>query len=261
MSHRRPIFSLVLLAVLFGGMAGPPTSKSAELKAEIRLKIYNEAIRHYEKAKSFYHEGRSEEALRELTKATQVVNAFPEAYDLARKIYQGLGRKGEAQEQETLYEKHGGGKGGSLYNLRNRVAEEIIVRQRLVPSPDISVGQALLFSGLSTGLFIFGMFFEYRRIKGKLGTQRASHSLILQPFHEEEGGGDVSFSWVFKLCLLFLPAPFLFLLLVALGVRHYADLVPVLLFGWALLDLALYLIYFADFSDLGQFRRPGGSSA
>ena len=251
----RFLFLFVLFG-LFTGMGGRATSTRGELRPEIRLKLYNEAIGHYEKAKSFHRAGRGEEALRELHRATKVVSAFPEAYDLAYQIYLELGKEREAEEQKGFYQHFGGKEGASLYRLREAVLKEIEYRKKSAPPPDIRPLPAFFFSGLSAGIFILGMIYEYRRaIQGSdRGSER--QSIILEPFPSEETE-EIHVSWLFKLCALLTPAPFLFSFLVALGFHNFSELWGPFLFSGIIVTVAVYLIFFADLSGLGGFRRPG----
>ena len=105
----RKLFLLLAAFFLLAGMGGGGAqAPGAQLKPEIRLKIYNDAIRHYEKAQALYGEGKKEEALHELRKATNTVRAFPEAYQFARKICLELGKSKEADEQEGYFDFFGG---------------------------------------------------------------------------------------------------------------------------------------------------------
>ena len=141
---RRPRILLLFFALLFlTGMAGAGgQAPGAQLKPEIRLRIYDEAIRHYEKAKAFYEEGRKEEALHELRQATKVVRAFPEAYELSRKIYLELGKQREVDEQEGFFEFYGGKQGASLLRLRSEMVRLVKRRIKLAPPPDIEAKTA-----------------------------------------------------------------------------------------------------------------------
>lgn len=238
-------------------MAGRGSLGKGELKPELRLKLYNEAIGHFEKAKALLEAGRTEDALGEIQKATRVVNAFPEAYALAQFIYSETQRPEKASEQATLFRQHGGD-GASLYQLRNQAAREVEARSRFAPPPDFKGGPAFLFSGFISAILIAGLFLERIWMERKLRGPDRGRSIILEPFKEEEEAEPVS--WRFKTLILLLPAPLVFALLVTLGLRHYSDIVPILLFGWILIDLGIYLIFLADLSGLGGFRsqRPGG---
>ena len=243
---------------LLTGMAGAGRMSNAQLKPEIRLKIYNEAIHHYEKAKALYREARAQEALGELQKAIHVIRAFPEAYDLARKIYLDLGNEREAEHQSALFKTYEGGKGASLFRLRDEVARVVRLRIKSAPPPDFEVKPAFFHSGLLAGILFLGMTYDWYRMKRKMKRSGDAPSLILGSFPGDEEK-EARISWFFKLCLLLLPAPSIFSLLLFVGVRYYSDLVPVFLFYWVLADLAIYLIFFADFSGLGgAMRRPGG---
>ena len=252
-------FVAASLLVLLTGMAGRGALGRGELRPEIRLKIYNEAIRYFEKAKALRAEGRFEEALREIRKATKVVSAFPEAYDLAQRIHLELGDEKKAQEEEGLFKFYGGDKGASLYRLRDRIMEEIAFRKKTAPPPDIHIIPTFLVSGLLMGISIFGMIYEYRRLTRRPRETPEVERLFLESFPSEEGR-EVTPSLFFKGCVLFLPAPFIFSLLAGLGLRNYSDLLPVFLFSFLIVDLAIYLIFFADLSDLGSLRRPGGAA-
>lgn len=245
--------------LLLTGMTGRGFLGRGELRPEIRLKLYNEAIHHYEKAKALHAEGRVEEALREIHKATKIVRAFPEAYELAQKIHLALGNEREAQGDEDLFRLYKGDKGASLYRLREGVIQEIAYRKKFAPPPDIPVIPALLLAGLLMGISIFGVIYEYRRLTRQPKERLDVERLFLEPFPSEEGR-EIRPSLFLKGCVLFLPAPFLFSLLVLLGLRNYSDLLPIFLFGFLITDLAIYFIFFADLSDLGGLRRPGGVS-
>lgn len=248
-------FALILLT----GMAGQGGVERGELKPEIRLKLYNEAVRHYEKAKSFHAASRMEEALRELRKATKVVRAFPEAYGLARQIYFEIGNEKEARANDDLFSLYEGDKGASLYRLRERMIQEITFLKKAAPPPDFQVIPTLLVSALLIGILIFAMIYEYRRLIGEPQERPEVEQLFLEPFPGEEGRGAAP-SLFLKGCALFLPAPFIFSLLVLLGLRNYSDLLPVFLFGFLIVDFAIYLIFFADLSDLGGLPRSRGAA-
>ena len=232
-------------------MAGRASGLSGrgELKAEIRLQIYNQAIGHFEKANEFYRSGDSNQALHEIHKAVQTFKAFPEAYQLASVIYESQGRRREAHEQQMLAQQSG----VSLYALRDRVSAEIKVRQKFAPPPDFKPFPAFLFSLALGAAFLLGMVYEYFRLKSKSAGHASS--LILEPFPEEEE--EVMVSALFKTCTLLLPAPLIFAFLITLGLRQYNDVIPILIFAWIMVDLGIYLIFFADLSGLGGFR-PGG---
>lgn len=253
----RRIF-LLLAFFLLTGMMGRGAMGRGELKPEIRLKLYDEAILHYEKAKALQAEGRREEALQEIQKSTKLIRAFPEAYDLAGQIHLELGNQKEAEKNEALFRLYEGDKGASLYRLREGVAQEIDYRKRSAPPPDIPVIPAFLVSGLLIGISIFGMRSEYERLLGKPEKSSETERLFLERFPDEEGR-EIIPSLLFKAWALFLPAPFLFSFLVLLGLRNYSDLFPVFLFSFLVVDLAVYFIFFADLSDLGGFRRPGAA--
>lgn len=245
---------VVLLAVIGAGISG-----RGELRPEIRLKLYDQAIRHYEKAKALHEGGRPKEALRELGKATKTVSAFPEAYDLANKIHLELGNPKEAEEQEALFRQHGGDRGASLFGLRERIAEEIIVREKLAPPPDIDPLPSVLGASALAALFFFAMIYEYRRLTRRPDQHPETQRIFLDRFPSEEPE-VIEPTGFFKLCALLLPAPCLFLLLIFFGLRHWANLLPILLFSGIIIDVAIYLIFFADLSDLGGLRRPGGGA-
>lgn len=260
MNPKVRIFLLLPLSILFLGMAGRGMVEKGELKPELRLKLYNEAIRHYEKAEALYQSGQSKEALRELAKATKVVNAFPEAHDLAQKIYREQGKLKEAEEEEDLFRNFKGPEGASLYKLRDKLTEEIELRKASAPPPDIQLVPALLLSAFLATVLIFGMVFEHRRLTGgSPSSQVVKNPILLESFPSEEEA-EVTPSWLFKLFTLLLPAPFLFLLIVLLGLRNLSEVLPVLLFCWGAVDAVVYLIFFADLSDLQGFRRPGGGA-
>ncbi len=125
-----------------------------------------------------------------------------------------------------------------------------MIQANLEPVP------SLIYSALFAGLTILAMIGEYWRITG--GPEaKALHrsSLILEKFPEEEPE-EVTPSFLFKFLVLILPAPLIFAFLVAIGFRSLKELLPIFLFAWAIMDLAVYLIFFADLSDLGGFRRP-----
>jgi len=244
--------SILGLALLSMGMGGGFLSGKGELKGEIRLQIYTEAIGHYELAQSLYASGDLERALKEIQKATRTAQAFPEAYDLAESIYRKLGKFQAAEEQARLFKKYGGLEGASLYSLRDRLAEEIRVRQKHIP-PDIPLFPSIFFSGILAVVLILGMAAEYGRLAGELRWQNRQNSIILDPFPEEEEV-DLSFSWLFRTCLFLLPGPVLFALLVLSGLRHFSEVMPILIFGWAMIDLGIYLVFFADLSGLSGFR-------
>ena len=230
-----------------------------ELKPEIRLRLYNEAIAHFESARAHFTAGRTEEALKEIRKATGVVRAFPEAYALAQAVYLQNHQPEKAREQDGFFRHYGGNEGVSLYRLRNRVAKEVALGQKFAPPPDFQVGTALGLSGVGAGVLVLGMLLERVLKGGKFQRKGPGRSLFLEPFPDEEEGEPVS--WFFKLCILLLPAPLIFTLLVSWGLRNYSEIVPILLFAWILTDLGLYLIFFADLSSLGGLRpgRRGGS--
>ena len=119
-------------------MAGGGQTSGAQLKPELRLKIYNEAIRHFEKAKTLRAQGRTKDALHELHKATKVVRAFPEVYDLARQIYLEMENEEEADKQAELFKNYGGNEGVSLYRLREDVARVVRARKKMARPPDFS---------------------------------------------------------------------------------------------------------------------------
>lgn len=230
-----------------------------ELKPEIRLKIYNEAIQHYERAKTYEAAGESEKALQEVRKAVGTVKAFPEAYQLAQTIYLKLGKAREAQEQENLFRQHGGDRGASLYRLRDRIAQEIAVIKRNAPPPDFKPLSVYLASVVSTGVLLFGIFFEYRRFSRQTDREQLSTSALMVERFPGDEPFELSPSWLFKLLSLLLPLPLIFSILVYFGARYYSEAIGPFVFCWVIVDIAIYLIFFADFSDFGGFRRPGGS--
>ena len=247
---------LLSLSLAGMGMAGRGGLGKGELRAEIRLKLYDEAIRHYEKAQALHQSGHADEALREIRKAKKVVNAFPEACDLARRIYLERGQSKEALEEERLWRFFGGDRGSSLYRLRDKVIQEIEFQKKSQPPPDFQARPALLLSGCVAGILIFGMVYEYWRFTRRAEERPQTRSIFLERFPDEER--EMKPSWLFKLCVLLLPAPFFFSLLVLLGLCRYSDLLPLFLLAWVVADVFLYLIYLADLSGLGDFRRPGG---
>ncbi len=240
-------------------MAGGNFRGRGELKPEIRLRLYNEAIAHFESARDHLAAGRSEEALKEIRKATGVVKAFPEAYALAQAVYLRNHQPEKAREQEGFFKHYGGNEGASLYHLRDRVAKEVELRKKFAPPPDFQAGPALGFSAMGAAALILGIFLERVLRRGKFQRKDPSRSLFLEPFHDEEEAEPVS--WLFKLCVLLLPVPLIFALLVSWGLRNYSEIVPILLFAWILTDLGLYLIFFADLSGLSGLRprRPSGN--
>ena len=254
---------LVFVLMSFGllmGMAGRGCFGGVELKPEIRIKLYNEAIAHYEKAKALYAAGERKKALSELHKAVKTVAAFPEAHDLARQIHLELGNQKEAAIDENFFRQYGGDRGASLYRLRDKVAEEIQFRAKFTAPPDVPFGPSLLLSGSLAVVLFLGMSYDSSRFKRDPKRRDGERRIFIEEFpdeEEEESGA----TWLFKLCVLLLPVPFLFALLILLGVRHSSDLIPVFLFGWAVSDLLIYTIFFADFSDAGGgFRRPPGTA-
>ena len=255
-------FLLLLSAfLLLTGMGGGGQVPGAQLKPEIRLKIYNESIRHYETAKALYEEGRKEDALQELRQATKIVRSFPEAYELSRKIYLELGRQREANEQEGFFEFYGGKQGASLLRLRSEMARVVKRRIKLAPPPDIQAKSAFQLSGVLAAVLILGMSYDVYRKNLSVKEKRESR-ILLDSFPSDEEEDEVRLSWLFKLCVLLFPAPLIFFLLLSLGVRYYSEFFPVFLFAWIIVDLAIYLIFFADFSDFGGggggFRGPRG---
>ena len=221
--------------LLLTGMIGRGGGGQGELKPEIRLKLYDEAIRHYEKAKSLHAEGQTEEALREIRKATKVVARFPEAYELARTISLERGDEKEAKANEDLFQLYEGDKGASLYRLRDQVIQEIAFRKKVAPPPDLHPIPALLLAAFLIGISIFGMTYEYRRLTREPKEPTEADRLLLEPFPSEEER-EIAPSLFFKGCILFLPGPFLFSLLVLLGFRNYSDLLPVFLFSFLIVD-------------------------
>ena len=257
---RQGAFCLLLalgILGLFLGMGGQGGLGRGELRPEIRLKLYDQAIAHYEKARTFHAAGQAGEALSSLRKATKIVTAFPEAYELARRIHGELGNQKEAQEAEKLFREYGGDRGASLFKLRERIVQDIELRRKSAPSPDVKPIPSFLLSGCLAGILLFGMIYEYRRLSRKPEENPEVKGIFLEKFPEEEE--ELSPSWFFKLCVLLFPAPCLFSLLVFLGFRTYSDLAPVFFLSWAVVAVAIYLIFFADFSDVGGFRRPSGA--
>lgn len=253
---RDPIFfiSAAFIAgafLLIAGMIGSGQFKKSALKAEIRLKLYNEAIDYYEKARALWAEGQADKALEALRKAVRVVSDFPEAYDLRRQIYLALGDKARAKEEEALFRAYGGERGISLYRLREKTLQEVEYRKKHSPPPDIQPSVAY---ALSTGVAlacILGMIYEYRRLTRPGKEDLLVQKVILEKFPSDEEV-DMNASWFFKGCALLLPAPFFFSLLVFLGLHHYSNLLPVFFFSWTLSALAVYLIFFADLRSLGD---------
>lgn len=234
----------------------------AQLKPELRLKIYNQAIGHYETAKALHEEGRKEEALEELQKAVKTIRAFPEAYELAHTIYVEMGDEKRAQEQEKLFEFYGGRKGASLYRLREEVSRLAKRRIKLAPPPDVDKKSAFRVLGVFMGILFLGMFYDLYRMW--LGAKDRKTKILLGNFPGDEFHED-RVSWIFKLCALLMPAPVILLLLLSLGVKYYSDILPIFTFSWLVADIAVYLIFFADFSDFGsgggggfRGRGPGG---
>lgn len=250
------LFSILSAAFLLSGFGRPGFGSSGELRADLRLKIYNEAIAHYEKAKSLDGAGKTKEAIAEIGKATKVFRNFPEAYELARMLYLKRGLLEKAREQESLFLYYGGNKGASLYELRDKLAREWVLQEASLPPPDLELFPSFFFSGLVAILLILGLFLEYRRFTFETGEAQQA-SIFLESFPNDEEREAVS-SWLFKLGVLCLPAPFLFSFLVFLGVRRFADLIPLFLFSWVIVAVGIYLIFFADLSDLNRLRRPGG---
>ena len=247
----KKLWLILGLTFLCLGMAGRTSgfSGKGELKAEIRLKIYNQAIGHFEEAQEFYRSGDSNQALHEIHKAVKTFKAFPEAYQLASIIYESEGRHREAHEQQMLAQQSG----ISLYALRDRVTEEMKVRQKFSPPPDFKPFPAFLFSLTLGVVLLLGMVYEHFRLRSKSADRPSS--LILEPFPDEEE--EIEVSALFKTCALLLPAPFIFAFLIILGLRQYNDVIPILIFSWIMVDFGIYLIFFADLSGLGGFR-PGG---
>ncbi len=263
----RKLFLLPAAFFLLTGMGGGGAqAPGAQLKPEIRLKIYNDAIRHYEKAQALYGEGKKEEALRELRKATNTVRAFPEAYALTAKIYLELGKQKEAEEQEGYFDFFGGNKGASLFKVRDETSRVVKRRIKIARAPDVQKKPAFKILGILTAILFLGMAYDIYR-KNLFHKERRAKILLESFPGDEEEEEEIKLTWLFKLCLLLIPAPLILFLLLSLGLRYYSDLVPVLLFGWIIIDLAIYLIFFADFSDFGGsgggrggggFRGPGG---
>jgi hypothetical protein len=252
---------LALLVLLFAltGMIGRGGVRRGELRPEIRLKIYNEAIGHYEKARALYETGQEEAALAEIRKATRAYSRFPEAYQLAQAIYLKQGKAKEAQEQAVLFRYTGGAQGETLYAVREETIREIELRKASARPPDIEPARAFLLSGGVSALLLLGMILEYWRLTRPTEESKKTESIFLGKFPSDEEK-EAAPSWLFKLLALLFPAPFLFLLLVLLGFRYYSDLWPLFAFSWTVTALAVYLIFFADLQDLGGLRkpRPGG---
>ena len=238
------------------GMTGSGQFRKAQLKAEIRLKFYNDAIAHYEKAKALFEQGDPRGALQELHKALRVISDFPEAYDLRRRIYLALGDSAKAREEEGLFRHYGGDKGASLYALREKVIQEIAEKKKHEPPPDLKPLPSYVLSGLVALACILGMIYEYRRLVSPSKDDRSVQKVFLEKFASDEEN-EVNASWFFKLCVLLLPGPFFFSLLVFLGLRHYSNLLPLFFFSWVVADVALYLIFFADLRNLGDGLRRG----
>ena len=255
--------ALLLLSLSFfflgwGGRGSNPFAGGRpELKPEIRLKIYSQAIEHYEKAEALYRAGRPAEALKELKNATRTFSEFPEAYDLARKIYLELGDEKRAKEEEELFLRYKGHQGASLYKLREKVREQVENRRRLAPPPDIAFLPSLLISMLLAAVSILGMIYEYRFKTRAFKDETGDNSIILEPFPSQTENQNFVPGPLFKLLTLFLPGPLLFSILLLLGFQSTTDVVPVLSLCWVAIDLITYLIFFADFSDVSGMRRSG----
>jgi hypothetical protein len=101
------------------------------------------------------------------------------------------------------------------------------------------------------------MVYEYQKRTKNFRDEIGDNSIILEPFPSEAEKLDFSPGLLYKLLALFLPGPLIFSLLIMIGVRHAADIGPVLLVCWVAVDLLVYLIFFADFSDMGGMRRTG----
>lgn len=235
------------------GLAGG----KAELKPEIRFKIYNEAIGHYEKGKVLYQAGEKEKALKELHKAVHVFSDFPEAYALIRKICLDLGDEKQAGETEKLFRRYRGSEGASLYRLRDEIKEQIENQKALRPPPDIPFVPSLLLSFFVATISIFGMYYEYRLKTKMSGGGTGFGGIVLEPFPSESESSEFEPSLFFKLLALFLPGVFFFILLLLFGLRHRAELGPILMPCWVAVDLLVYLVFFADFSDVSGMRRTG----
>ena len=89
-------------------------------------------------------------------------------------------------------------------------------------------------------------------------TERRESQILLDSFPGDAEEDEVRLSWLFKLCALLFPAPLILFLLLSMGIRYYSDFIPVFLFAWIIVDLAIYLIFFADFSDFGGGGGGGG---
>lgn len=254
-------FAPLILALGLMGMAGRggswPGMGKAELRPEARLKIYNEAIEHYEKAKALYEAGKQEAALKELKRATKVFSGFPEAYGLAQKIYLELGDEEAAAREERLFREHEGHKGASLYKLREKVHEQVLLRKKQAPTDEIPLVPSFLLSACLALVLAFGMIYEHR-LRNESSANPATNKIFLEPFPSDREKEEAESSGLFKLYVLVLPAPVLFTLLLAVGFRSYSDLIPIFLFSWAVVDAVIYLLFFADFSGMAGFRRPGG---
>lgn len=257
MSSGKIFLFTLLMSCLALGMTGRAGIGRGELKAETRLKIYHQAIAHYEKAESLYRAGQPEEALHFLHKATKVFSTFPEAYGLAARIYREMGDRESAREAQQKFSFYGGDKGFSLSGLRDQVEAEIRLKQATAPPPDFRKIPALFAATLLEILIALGLVLEFRRLTGEEKPRQGSN-LILEKFSDDTEV-EVSASFLFKLLVLLLPAPLILMILVLWGVHSVKDLVPMFLFAWAVVDVALYLIFFADLSDLSNLRRPGGN--
>lgn len=250
---------LVGISFLFLGMAGGRGSLGrGALRAEIRLKLSEEAISHYERAEALDKEGRLDEALREIRKAVKVINDFPEAHQLAKQIYFQIGKEKEAKEEEKLWLRFQGDKGASLYQVREKLIQEIEFRKKNAPPPDLKLLPSLTLCGGGIAILILGLVYEYRRMTRRAGDETEHFGIFLGKFPGEEKE-EFHPSGFFKLCVLLLPAPFLFALLVLLGFRYYSDLLPVFFLTFAVAEGVVYFLYMADLRDLGGFRggRPG----
>lgn len=256
MKRKLLFLSLLFTYGLLLGMAGPRSR--GELRPELRLKIYNEAVRYYEKAEALHRAGEREKALAQLRKGTRVVAAFPEAYALAERIYSELGDRVKAREQEGLYARYNGRKGSSLYELRDAVAREVRRREQALGPPDFRPRDLFVVSAAAAAILIFGMIFEYRRLLRPPEDEGRKIGIILEKFPGEEEP-ELTPSWLFKLCVLFLPAPFIASLLAGMGLRYWSDFGGPFLLSWVVVAGVVYTVFFADLSGFSGFRRPGAA--
>lgn len=251
---------LLFLVPFLLGLAGRPLQEQGELDIELRLKLYNRAIARFEKAKALHAIGRKTEALEEIQRATKIVAAFPEAYDLARRIYLERGDPAQAAEEENTFRYYEGDKGASLYRLRTKVMETVGRRRKATPPPEIDPVPTYVASGFAALLLLLGMIYDHRRFRRELRETDRVRKLVLEPFPDDDFLTRPGPSGFFRFCALLLPGPFLFSLLVLWGVRHYLTLLPLFLFGLTVIDITLYVVFFMESSDSGGFRRPGGAA-